>query len=432
MSYTMPPNILLINTHDSGRFFGCYGVETVRTPHIDQLAAEGVLFENMMAASPICSPSRGAMVTGRWPQRNGLLGLTHHGFRFNAGERHMAGLLREAGYATVLFHFQHVAQRDQWQELGFEQYLARSRDEEEPIYPFMARPAPEVAQAFAGYLEQRDAERPFFAQVNFNESHTPFCFGGVEPDRTFGVTIPPWIKQDKESEAHFAHLQGAMQPLDEGVGIIMAALQAHGLEENTLVVFATDHGLEGVRDKWTCYEAGLGIAAIMRFPNVIAGAGRRIAAPVSNVDLLPTLLDLAGVSIPDNLDGISLADVLRDGLEPDSQRPVFGIYHNNGVRSVRLGTWKLIRNLAAEPYTETPPCTINGGSHLRARPLVELYDLEVDPYELNNLAEQFPGKVALLDRHLGGWMQAVRDPVLPVLSDLPASSAPARQPALQV
>ncbi|MCD8482636.1 MAG: sulfatase-like hydrolase/transferase [Verrucomicrobia bacterium] len=111
MTVNKRPDILLINTHDSGRYFGCYGVATVNSPHLDSLAATGVLFENMIAASPICSPSRGAMVTGRWPQRNGLLGLTHHGFRLNSNERHAAQIFRDSGYETVLFHFQHVAEK---------------------------------------------------------------------------------------------------------------------------------------------------------------------------------------------------------------------------------------------------------------------------------------------------------------------------------
>ncbi|MCC5808204.1 MAG: sulfatase [Opitutales bacterium] len=413
MSGISRPHILLINTHDSGRFFGCYGVKTVRTPHIDGIAGEGVLFENMMAASPICSPSRGAMVTGRWPQRNGLLGLTHHGFRLNEGERHMAALFREGGYATALFHFQHVAAKEAWADVGFDAFLARSRDDEEPVYPKMARPAAEVGSAFAAYLETRDAGKPFFAQINFNETHTPFDFGGVEPERVHGVTVPPWVEPDPQAEAHFAHLQGAVQALDKGVGIVLDALRRHGLDENTVVLFATDHGLEGARDKWTCYEPGLGIAALVRWPAGGVAGARRIAAPVSNVDILPTLLDLAGLPQPDNLDGISLAPILRGEAVADPERPVFGIYHNSGIRSVRISAWKLIRNFAAEPYAEIPPATLANRKPLHPRPPVELYDLAADPHEFKNLATEHPEKVRALDRPLAEWMRAVNDPILP-------------------
>ncbi len=411
------PHVLLINSHDSGRYFGCYGVDTVRTPNIDRLAAQGVLLEQCSAASPICSPSRGAMVTGRWPQRNGLIGLVHHGFRLNPGERHAAALFRDAGYATALFHFQHVAPREAWPELGFDEYLLRSRDEPGLEYPHMARRASELGDGVAAWLHARaevaarGATRPFFAQVNFNETHTPFWFGDVRPDTTAGVTVPPWIEPGADAEAHFAHLQGSVAALDDGIGRILAALDATGLADNTLVVFATDHGLEGARDKWYCYESGLGIAAVLRHPAQGVSGGRRLATPVSNVDFLPTLLECAGLPLPGNLDGRSFAAALRGEAEPEPDRAIYSIYHNGGARSVRLGRWKLIRNLSAEPYRETPPVSLrlDRGPRL-PRPPAELYDLLSDPHELHDLAATHPAEVASLSGRLGAWMREVGDP----------------------
>jgi arylsulfatase A-like enzyme len=402
------PNILLINTHDSGRFFGCYGIDTVASPNIDRLAEEGVLLEQFTAASPICSPSRGAMMTGRWPQSNGLLGLTHHGFQFNEGERHAAAIYKDAGYATALFHFQHVAERQEWKNLGYEEFLCRSRDDEFPAYPDMAIPAPEVGQSVADWLGSRTDGRPFFAQVNFNETHTPFGFGGVTEDRSKGVTVPPWIERDAESERHFAMLQGAVAQLDDGVAYILEGLKASGLVENTIVVFAVDHGFEARRDKWTCYESGLGIAGILRCPGLGLSGGRRVAEPLSNVALLPTLLDLSGLSKPGNLDGHSFASALRgEAFEPE---PVFSIYHNSGSRSVRCGRWKLIRNFSAEPYEAPSPVSIAGHGQAHARPSMQLFDLEPDPSELTNLAERHPVKVTELSHLLAEWMQTVGDP----------------------
>ncbi len=402
------PNVLLITTHDSGRFFGCYGVGTVRSPNIDRLAAAGVLLEQFTAASPICSPSRGAMLTGRWPQRNGLLGLTHHGFALHADETHAAEIFRRAGYATTLFHFQHVAERDQWRRLGYEEFLCRSRDDEFSNYPDMAIPALELGTAVADWLGERTQGCPFFAQVNFNETHTPFEFGGVVEDRAHGVTVPDWIEPDADADGHFALLQGSVSALDTGVGRILDALDASGLAENTLVVFATDHGFEGRRDKWTCYESGLGIAAMLRGPGL--PAGRRVAQPLSNVALLPTLLELCGLETPGDLDGVSFAPALRG--KSFEAGPVFALYHNAGARSVRLGDWKLIRNFAAEPYEEAPPVTFARRKPLHARLPIELYDLAADPHELCNRAAAEPARVADLSRLLGKWMREVADPAL--------------------
>lgn len=433
------PHVLLINSHDTGRFLGCYGVATAKTPAFDRLAREGVLLEQFTAASPICSPSRATMTTGRWPQRHGLLGLVHHGFRLHPAERHAAELFRDGGYSTTLFHFQHVAPREDWAALGFDAFLARSRDDEESVYPHMARPAPEVGDTVAAWLHDQArsaclegaSARPFFAQVNFNETHTPFWFGGVEAARADGVTIPPWIEASPESEEHFAQLQGSVAALDLGLSKILDALDATGLAENTLVVFATDHGLEAARDKWTCYESGLGIAAIARLPAQHISGGRRLATPLSNVDLLPTLLDCAGLATPEEFDGVSFAPLLRGDAadDPAQARPVFAIYHNAGVRSVRHGPWKLIRNLSAEPYAESAPVSLRNDRGPRLpRPPVELYDLRDDPHELRNLAAARPVLVAELSALLGAWMSGIGDPAW-IPSDRPPTVAAARRDA---
>lgn len=408
------PNIVLISSHDSGRYFGCYGVKTVTTPALDALAADGVLFEQMSAASPICSPSRGAMLTGRWPQRNGLLGLTHHGFRLHASERHLASLLGEAGYESVLFHFQHVAEQSEWKRLGYEKFLARSRDEEEQEYPYMARTASEVAGAFKEFIAKRKGDsRPLFAHINFNETHTPFHFGGVLPDKRKGVTVPQWIQGDAAAHQHFAHLQGSIASLDVAIGQIQDGLRVNHMEQDTVVIFATDHGFEGVRDKWSLYEAGLGVAFVMRYPEGGITGGRRIAEPASHIDLCPTLLELAGAALPNNLDGRSLLPVLRSESAPDPQRPVFAIYHNSGIRSVRIGDWKLIRNYSAEPYREHAPVTLKQTGKRYPRPPIELYDLSKDPHELHNIAALHPDVVTRMDTILNQWMQSVGDPILP-------------------
>lgn len=404
------PNILLLTSHDTGRFLGAYGVTTVRTAHLDRLASEGVVFEQLTATSPLCSPSRGSLVTGRWPQRNGLIGLVHHGFSLAQGEVHAAARFAKAGFETTLFHFQHVADPASTRDLGFESFLCPSRDDPTLVYPDMARPAPEVGAAVAQWLTRRDRSRPFFAQVNFNETHTPFSFGDCPPDRSRGVTVPGWIQRDEAAEEHFAGLQGAVAQLDEGVGRILEQLDNLGLAENTLVVFTSDHGFEAARDKWTCYESGLGIAGLMRHPARGIGGGRRLRTPRSNIDLLPTILEIAGLDRPSTFDGVSLLPELLGAAQ--EARPVYGIYHNGGSRSVRVGDWKLIRNFSAEPYCARPPVKIRGHTGGAARPVAELYRLDVDPDELNNCAAQHPQQVQQLSAQLFAWMQQTEDPIL--------------------
>ncbi|MCC5847497.1 MAG: sulfatase [Verrucomicrobia bacterium] len=406
------PNIVLISTHDSGKWFGCYGHLTVHTPHLDRLADEGVVLDAYFAVSPICSPSRGAAMTGLSPQRNGLLGLTHHGFRLHDDVPHAAALLRERGYESVLFSFQHEANESEWPRLGFERYETPQTGD--PQYPFMFRSAPEVARGFAEFLENRSDDRPFYAQIGFNETHTPFWFGGATPDRGQGVDIPPYLQETPDAIHHFAGLQGAIRQADEGVGLLLEALDHQGLTEDTLVIFTTDHGIESRRDKWTLYDPGIEIAGIFRGPGI--PQGKRLADLQSNLNFLPTLFDLAGVAPLADTDGESFASRLRKPDEPLSREtPFFGIYHNGACRCIRTQTHKLIWNLGPEPYVPPPPQRLDGSGPATARPLWELYDLQTDPQEFVNLAgsAELRETESTLRGQLLDWLRKVEDPCTP-------------------
>ncbi|MGC9451930.1 MAG: sulfatase family protein [Oceanipulchritudo sp.] len=407
------PNVLHISTHDSGRFFGCYGVDTVATPNIDKLAAEGVLAGQMHAVCPICSPSRGAAMTGLYPQRNGLIGLTHQGYSFNDDTVHLAQRMREGGYETTLFSFQHEVVPENWQRLGFEHYACRETPD--MPYPYMFRPAPEVAQSFAGWIGKRKEERPFYVQLGFNETHTPFFFGGVYPDKSRGVTVPPYIADDAAGRDYFAHLQGAIQQVDEAVGILMEALQANGLAENTIVIFTTDHGIEARRAKWTLYDPGTGIAFIARWPEGGIAGGRRLRRLESNIHFTPTLLELCGLPVPEGLDGTSRAGWLT-GSDADSpfRDPFFGIYHNGSSRCIRTDRYKLIRNFGTEIERYEYPCKMGAPRVIGPAVFCELYDLQADPEEIHNLADD-PDHARIrgeLDRQLKIWLEKMADPIL--------------------
>ena len=207
------PNVLIISSHDTGRHLGCYGVETVHTPNLDALAADGVCATNYFTAVPVCSPSRGVMLTGRYPQRNGLMGLTHApwDWSLNEGEQHLSHLLHNAGYHAVLFGLQHEAADTD--TLGFAEMHAQRGDDGR-----RAAALP-VANATADFLRERgQSQQPFYAQVGLFETHRPFNFGGVEPDDSLGVHVPPYLEPTEATVADLAHLQGAVRRVDEAVG----------------------------------------------------------------------------------------------------------------------------------------------------------------------------------------------------------------------
>ena len=283
------PNIILITTHDTGRHFGCYGIETVHTPTLDAIAGDAYLFDNYFTTVPVCSPSRGAMLTGRYPQTNGLVGLTHSpwDWYFHEGERHLSHILRDIGYHTGLFGLQHESADTN--TLGFQETYAQRK-------PNGGRAlCLDVAESLATFLKSDAASKsPFYAQVGFFETHRPHDYGEVTPDDSKGVYVPPYLKEDEISRAELALQQGAIRRVDEAVTIIHNALQESGLEDNTIFIFTVDHGIEFPRAKWFCYDAGIEVALIMRWPGGGIQGGEVCNHLLSNVDLLPTLIELIG------------------------------------------------------------------------------------------------------------------------------------------
>ncbi|MBO0708641.1 MAG: sulfatase-like hydrolase/transferase, partial [Candidatus Dormibacteraeota bacterium] len=220
MSPDRRPHVLSITCHDLGRHLGCYGVDTVHSPSFDRLAAEGARFDNAFCAAPQCSPSRAALATGRHPHSNGVMGLTHATFAWDLGrtERPVATLLAEQGYATHLFGLQHITPHVD--RLGFQRIHATGEGDRGSTH---AASGHVVAEAFEEVVPGalREASGPLYLEVNFFEPHRPYDHGGVEPDRSGGVLVPPYLPTIPESTEEMAALQGAIRKVDRDLGHIL-------------------------------------------------------------------------------------------------------------------------------------------------------------------------------------------------------------------
>lgn len=392
----------MIVTHDTGRHLGCYGVPTVQTPAIDTLAAQGRRFTRFFSVNPICSPSRASLFTGRYPQSHGVTTIVNKakGITLNAGERHLAQVLQGAGFQTALFGLQHEATDSA--SLGFAEVR-----EDKP-----RQPADVVGRKVAEYLKQ--VKDPFYIQVGFFETHTPYDFGGAPPDESGGVHYPPFIRKNEAARKWLAGLQGAARRADEGVRIILDALEASGQADDTLVIFTVDHGVELPRAKWFLYDPGLGVAFICRWPKGGIGAGTTCEHLISNVDVFPTVLEMLGLPVPANVQGVSFAPLLKGKSSAPVRAEVFGFQTGYEMRCVRTEGHKLIRN-----FERHAPCTCPGDVAQPRQaepcsPLVELYDLQNDPHEFTNLADE-PALAPVradLTRRLRHWMEEQDDPIL--------------------
>ncbi|MBN1671499.1 MAG: sulfatase [Kiritimatiellae bacterium] len=413
------PNILLFITHDTGRHLGCYG-RGPATPNLDRMAAAGVCFTQAYCTAPQCSPSRTSLMTGLYPHGHGLIGLLNKGFRRTPGIPTLPDILAEAGYATYLFGFQHEAEDPA--SLGYQHVYRKPK----------AYECADVLPDLAAFLDSPAArEKPFYASVGVRETHRPFphaasCRGAVR--------VPAHMPDSEVTRADVLDLNAVVETVDDTLGAILAALDRNGLAGRTLVIFTTDHGIAFPGAKATLFEPGIETALLMLGPADLAGGafagGRSIGAPVSNIDLMPTLLELggAGARVPARLHGRSLLPLLSGAAEAVHACLFFEQTYHSGydpLRAVRSGRHKLIKSFEAANRTcyfarhvDPSPSKNYVVEHTdlfrTPRPELYLFDLAADPLETNNLAQD-PAHAAVRDEWLAqleGWMRATGDPLL--------------------
>ncbi len=403
-------NVLLVHWHDLGRFLGAYGHTDVQSPRMDQLAAEGILFTAAHATAPLCSPSRGSLFTGRYPQSNGLVGLAHHGWEYRAGVRTLPQLLAEQGWYTALFGMQHETSSPA--KLGFDEF-----DVSNSYCEYV------VEQARAWLAEPR--EKPFFLTAGFFETHRPYPHERYRPADADAVTLPDYLPDTDDIRQDLADFYGSIAVADAAVGQLLDTLESTGLDATTWVVFLTDHGPALPRAKSTLYDAGTGISLIVRPPRNRNAPQRRYEELFSGVDLVPTLLELLGVEIPPDVEGLSHARQLANPNTDIVRTAVYTMktYHDSfdPIRAIRTKEYSYIENYAARPLLDLPwdiadsaPGRVVELLARAPRPDRELYDLRADPTESRNLltdgateqAETIGKELALL---LNEWRQKTND-----------------------
>ncbi|BBZ10984.1 sulfatase [Mycobacterium branderi] len=421
-----PDNVLVVHWHDLGRYLGVYGHTDVSSPRLDRLADEGILFTRAHATAPLCSPSRGSLFTGRYPQSNGLVGLAHHGWEYRSGVRTLPDILSESGWYSVLFGMQHETSYPS--RLGFDEFdVSNSYCEY-------------VVERTEQWLHDRAGRRPFFLTAGFFETHRPYPRDRYEPADATAVALPDYLPDTGEVRQDMADFYGSIKTADAAVGRILDTLAATGLDANTWVVFFTDHGPAFPRAKSTLYDAGTGIAMIIRPPTRMRLAPRVYDEMFSGVDLVPTLLGLLGVDEPDDIEGISHARALLTAGDTTPVREhvyTAKTYHDSfdPIRAIRTKEYSYIENYAHRPLLDLPWDIEESPSGHAVAPLVtaprpgrELYDLRADPTETNNLlgsddtghADAIAADLAVL---LHEWRQQTGD-VIP--SDFAGSRIAAR------
>ncbi|WP_020617875.1 sulfatase family protein [Paenibacillus daejeonensis] len=418
------PNILLLISHDTGRYLGCYGKE-VATPAIDRIASEGVRFDNYYCPAPQCSPSRGSILTGRYPQRHGMIGLSHLGFSIHPTVTTLPMSLAEAGYETALIGFSHETIGEE----GGDRTSSGAKLGYETVLPVPGDRAGDVAAKTVGFLQDRasggeEGKRPFFASVGFFETHREFDEYGPLADPADEIVPPPYLLDTPAVREELALLHGSAKALDAGIERIIGELDRLGLSEDTLVIYTTDHGIAFPRAKGTLLDAGLETALLMRQPGTLQ-AGQVVEDLLCNVDLMPTLLEAAGAQGPEELDGVSFLPLLKAPQAAPPRDHFFAelSWHDqyHPMRAIRTNEFKYIRNFENGPAVYLPLDIHRSPSGIEVRdqyyePNVpeELYDLQKDPLEQHNLAgnPQYQKMLETLREQVERWMERTDDRLL--------------------
>jgi arylsulfatase A-like enzyme len=401
------PNILYLHSHDTGRYVQPYG-HPVPTPNIQRLADQGVLFRKAFCAAPTCSASRACLLTGQYGHNNGMLGLAHRGWSLNDYHQHLVHPLHNAGYHSVLIGEQHIAKRPDI--IGFDRVVKIETTHVDAVAPaaseILSEPPPE----------------PFFLSVGFFETHRDFLSPPSLRDALYSLP-PANLPDTPETRRDMAAYKASARSLDQGVGAVLEALDTHGLADDTLIIFTTDHGLAFPGAKATLFDRGLGVMLILRGPGF--GGGKVNGALVSHLDIYPTVCELVGIERPDFLQGVSLLPIVRGEAET-VRDAIFAemTWHAayEPQRAVRTERWKYIRRFGDRTLPVLANCDDSPSKSLllsygwaeREIPHEQLYDLVFDPNEAANLAAD-PSCASIrrgMDERLQRWMAETEDPLL--------------------
>jgi arylsulfatase A len=427
-----PPNIVIIFTDDQGYSdVGVYGARGFETPNLDRLAAEGMRFTSFYVAQPVCSASRAALLTGCYPNRIGIAGAlgpnAKHGIHDE--EVTIAELCKSKGYATAIFGKWHLGHHKKFLPVhhGFDEYhgIPYSNDMW-PLHPDLVKLPPNSEKRKRGYPNLPliegdqivDEEITPEDQQRFTTLFTERAVRFIErnKDRPFFLYLPhpmahvPLFVSDKFKGKSAQGLYGdVIMEIDWSVGQVLAALERHGLESDTLIIFTTDNGpwlsygnhggaCRPLREgKGTTWEGGVRVPCIMRWPGNIP-TGRTCDEPAMTIDIFPTIAGLIGAALPDHkIDGLDIWPLMSG--QPGAKSPhevLYFYYHQNALEALRTGRWKLVFPHKYRSLTGKPGCDGSPDGYTYPTCGLELYDLEQDIREQHNVIDKHPAVVKRL------------------------------------
>lgn len=431
------PNIIQIIWHDLGDWLGCYGRPDVTSPELDRFATQGALLEQHFATAPVSLPSLASLMTGRHPDPHDLAS-NHRDWDVREGGQDssaaLPALLRRAGYETGQIGLEDEPGEDLWADAPLGPIHGRVHEARKAV-DALHLTADEIVSEAVDWLVRAAArdvtpgDRPFYLSIDFLDVRRPYGTD-FDVDVAEMLDVPGFMPDDSVVRKDMAAFYERIRRADVATGRILTALDEVNLSQNTFVFFSTDHGPELPRAKMTLYDPGIKAAFLCRWPGVIP-PGRRLLHLTSHVDVLPTLLEVAGLLVPVRVEGRSFLKRLM-GEQGMTRDAIFAAMtwqdgEYDPMRCIRTWQHKYIRN-----WQPGWPVQLGGAivqrygeafivEHFaRPRPAEELYDLQDDPWETHNLAgmEEHQEIKQELEGRLDDWMSTLNDPLLrgPIVS----------------
>lgn len=423
-----PPNIIIIFIDDQGYAdVGCYGVRGFETPNLDQMANEGMKFTNFYVSQAVCSASRASLLTGCYAERVGIQGalMPWSTIGLNSEGETIAEILKKKGYATGIFGKWHLGHHKEFLPLqhGFDEYLGLPYSNDMWPVGFDGKPVTEGRKIYYPPLpliennDKIDEIRTLEDQAKLTTLYTERAIKFIEKNKNRPfflyvphtmVHVPLGVSEKFRGKSEQGMYGDVMMEIDWSVGEILKTLNKHGLGKNTLVIYTSDNGpwlnfgnhagsayplREG---KGTMWEGGCRVPCIMRWTGQIH-AGAECHNIAATIDLLPTIAAITGAPLPKKpIDGVNILPLLK-GDQSANPRDHYFYYYDGELRAVRQGKWKLYFPHKTRSYEGVEPGNDGfPGPYATLTVGLELYDLENDISETNNVIDQYPEIVAQL------------------------------------
>ena len=402
-------NIVLIHTHDTGRYISPYGYNA-KTNNIQRIANKGSVYRNFFTAAPTCSPSRSSLMTGLYPHQNGMYGLAHRGSRLHDYSLHLSNYLKNKDFETALFGIQHEIDKKKVNELGYNKTFCTTTTD-----------STKISSTASKWIKKYNSKKPFFISIGYFDTHREYVKKISENFNPNWIRPPELFLDNKQMREDMAKFYSSLEKIDRGIGKIYDTLKEKKKLNNTLILLTTDHGIAWPGMKCNLNDHGTGIFLVAYMKDYLDG-GIISDELVSNTDIFGTICQFLNFKKPDYLDQFILPN---NKIKFKKRNFVFSeinihasIEISRSIRSKRFRYVERIsdrkkNNISNIDNSSAKTFLINNDLMSVNKASIEFYDLFNDPLERVNLGyEKFKYDLETHQSKLYEWRVKSNDPLL--------------------